>query len=125
LAAIPAVSGRSSDAYVEDLARSGARLAVTVGGRRLALFDGPAAAIRAGLRVLSENVEGGLAVGVHVAEVARGADQIEGPAVWVPLGLADRAAPNQLWTSQIVRDLVAETGIALTDCGDHFLIHSP
>jgi DNA-binding winged helix-turn-helix (wHTH) protein/pimeloyl-ACP methyl ester carboxylesterase len=124
LCAILAVSGMGADAAVERLAHHRARLAVTSGGRRIVLYDGPAAAIRAGLLLLSQNVYAQLAVGVHVAEVARSAHQIEGRGVQTVLDLADKAALNQVWTSQIVRDLVAETGIVLSDDGDHFIVRS-
>jgi hypothetical protein len=88
------------------------------------LYDGPAGAIPAGLLLLSENVDAQMAVGVHVAEVARSADPIEGRGVQTALHLADEAALNQVWTSQIVRDLVAETGIVLSDDGGHFIVRS-
>jgi DNA-binding winged helix-turn-helix (wHTH) protein/pimeloyl-ACP methyl ester carboxylesterase len=116
LAALVATSGPGSDRILEALSASGGRLRVTPGGRRIALFDGPATAIRAGLRHVDAG-PGDSALGVHVAEVDRDAGELRGFGVATVVALADAAPVGAVWTTGTVRDLLAGSGVALQPVG--------
>jgi class 3 adenylate cyclase len=81
------------------------------------VYDGPAAAIRDALAVLSGPQGGGVRFGLQIAEVPRTGLVVDGPGVEAALGLAERAAPGQLLVSPAVRDLVAGSGLSLTSVG--------
>ncbi|HZB48495.1 MAG TPA: alpha/beta fold hydrolase [Mycobacteriales bacterium] len=108
LAAVLAVA-RSDAAVV------GGRPGRTAGGRAVAMFDGPATAVRAGLRHLDRHA--GAALGLHVAEVPFDADVVGGHGVEQALALADSAAAGELRVSTTVRDLVAGSDLVLEPVG--------
>jgi hypothetical protein len=80
------------------------------------LFDGPATAVRAGIRALGQHADS--ALGLHVAEVDRDASEVVGPGVSSALALADAATAGSLWTTSTVQDLLAGSGIVLELVGD-------
>jgi class 3 adenylate cyclase len=89
----------------------------------LATFDSPARAIRAGL-VLREAMRGldlTLRIGIHAGEVELRGDDIGGIAVHVAARVQALAEPGQILVSRTVADLVAGSGINLTDRGEHEL----
>jgi pimeloyl-ACP methyl ester carboxylesterase len=96
----------------------------TAGDGFLAVFDGPARAIRAGKAIIDALARLGLAVrvGVHTGEVERLAGgQIGGIAVHIGARVAATAGPGELLVSSAVRDLVAGSGLSFEDRGVHVL----
>jgi class 3 adenylate cyclase len=82
------------------------------------VYDGPAAAIRDALSVLSGPQGGSTRFGLQIAEVPRAGRVVDGPGVDVAVGLAERALPGQLLVSAAVRDLVTGSGLSFTPVGD-------
>jgi pimeloyl-ACP methyl ester carboxylesterase len=95
-------------------ALSPTRTARTPGGGTIAIYDGPATAIRDALSALRGDVRFGL----HIAEIPRTGAVVDGPGVTLAETLAARAEPGQLLASSTVRDLVAGSGITLVEAGD-------
>ena len=95
-------------------ALNASRLARSTSGVTVAVYDGPAKAIRDAMAVVRPDVRFGL----HIAEIPRAGDVVDGPGVAVAVSLADRAAPGQLLVSPTVRDLVAASGISLEAAGE-------
>jgi DNA-binding winged helix-turn-helix (wHTH) protein/pimeloyl-ACP methyl ester carboxylesterase len=111
LAAILAASPGVPQGLLDVLAASGGRLRRGPADEPMVLFDGPATAVRAGLRALSHHPQG--ALGLHVAEVDRDAPRIAGSGVSVALSVVRDAPPGSLWASGTVGDLLAGTGLTL------------
>lgn len=105
------------------LARYQGREWDTAGDGFFATFDGPARAIRCALSIV-ESVGGlGLLVraGLHTGECELVAGKAGGIAVAIGARVTDRAGPGEVWVSQTVRDLVAGSGLAFEDRGEHDL----
>jgi pimeloyl-ACP methyl ester carboxylesterase len=79
----------------------------------LAVFDGPARAIRCALGVVDAAARLGLSVrvGLHTGECEVVGSDVQGIAVHVGARIAELAAPEQILVSSTVRDLVAGSGI--------------
>jgi class 3 adenylate cyclase len=96
----------------------------TAGDGVLALFDGPARAIRCALAIRETLQPLGLQVraGVHTGEVERpqGAKP-RGIAVHIGARIAALAGAGEVLVSATTRDLVAGSGLAFTDRGEHEL----
>ena len=104
-----------------ELARFGGEEIDTAGDGFLALFDGPARAIRSALAIRDELAELGLGVraGVHTGEVER--PRGSGPrgiAVHVGARIAAAAAAGDVLVSATTRDLVAGSGLEFADQGE-------
>jgi class 3 adenylate cyclase len=89
----------------------------------LATFDGPARAIRC-----AQQIQRGVAplrlqvrAGVHTGEVERIGDGVAGIAVHVGARVSAMAEPDEVWVSDIVRQLTAGSGIEYRDRGSHQL----
>ena len=96
----------------------------TAGDGFLALFDGPARAIRCALEVRNSLRELGLDMraGVHTGEVERlRGDKPRGIAVHVGSRVAACAAPGEVLVTATTRDLVAGSGLEFEDRGQHKL----
>ncbi|HUH14296.1 MAG TPA: adenylate/guanylate cyclase domain-containing protein [Gaiellaceae bacterium] len=106
-----------------ELARWRGREVDTAGDGFLALLDGPARAIRCAAAVVEGVRALGLQVraGVHTGEVERAGDAVRGIAVHLGARVAAAAAPGEILVSQTVKDLVAGSGIAFDDRGEHEL----
>lgn len=89
----------------------------------LAVFDGPARAVRWAQATTGAMGELGLRVraGVHTGEVERRGDDIGGLAVHIAARVADLAGPEEVLVSRTVTDLVAGAGIAFSIRGAHKL----
>ena len=99
------------------------RLVNTTGDGLVAIFDGPARAIRCGIGIRDSSREHDLEVrcGIHTAEIEeRGAD-IAGIGVHVAARICDVAAAGEVWISRTVKDLVSGSGFDLEDRGTHGL----
>jgi class 3 adenylate cyclase len=89
----------------------------------LATFDGPARAIRCAWRIRDEARHSGLDVrcGVHTGEVTRRAEGVAGIAVHIGARVSALAVPGEVLVTRTVRDLVAGSGIAFEERGEHEL----
>ena len=89
----------------------------------LVTFDGPARAIRCAASIRDALAALGLRVriGVHAGEVERRGGDIGGIAVHVGARVQAAARPDEILVSRTVRDLVAGSGISLSDRGVHRL----
>lgn len=85
----------------------------------LATFDGPARAIRCACAVRDEmralGVE--LRAGLHTGEIELREDGIGGIAVHIAARVSAQAGAGEVWVSRTVKDLVAGSGIPLTERG--------
>jgi class 3 adenylate cyclase len=95
----------------------------TTGDGFLATFDGPARAVGCATSVVDAVRELGLdiRVGVHTGEVEVADGNVRGIAVHIGSRVAALAAPGEVLVSRTVVDLVAGSGIAFTDRGEHSL----
>jgi DNA-binding SARP family transcriptional activator/pimeloyl-ACP methyl ester carboxylesterase len=94
-------------------------LATGAGDGDLALFDGPARAVRATLELRRRLVAAGgrVRVGIHTGEVARGTTDVRGAAVDVAAAVAAIATAGDVLVSDTTRDIVAGSGLAFEDRG--------
>jgi class 3 adenylate cyclase len=96
----------------------------TAGDGVLALFDGPARAIRCGLSIAGALERLGLQVrsGVHTGEVERPrGDKPRGIAVHVGARVMSLASAGEVFVSGTTYDLVAGSGLEFEDRGEHVL----
>jgi pimeloyl-ACP methyl ester carboxylesterase len=112
------------DAVRRELVRFAGEEVDTAGDGFLALFDGPARAIRCGLAIRDALGELGLDVraGVHTGEVERPtADKPRGIAVHVGARVMSLAGAGEVLVSSTTHDLVAGSGLEFEDRGEHEL----
>jgi class 3 adenylate cyclase len=95
----------------------------TAGDGFYATFDGPARAIRCaieiGQRVRDLDIE--IRAGVHTGECQVIDGQISGITVSIGARVGALAGPSEILVSQTVKDLVAGSGLAFEDAGEHEL----
>jgi class 3 adenylate cyclase len=105
------------------LLRFSGREVDTAGDGFLATFDGPARAIRCACAVRDAVRELGLEIraGVHTGEVERAGDAIRGIAVHTGARISAAAGAGEVLVSETVRALVAGSGIAFEERGEHEL----
>jgi len=106
-----------------ELARYQGREIDTAGDGFLATFDGPARAVRCARAIVEGVRELGIQIraGVHTGEVEVDGDAVRGIAVHIGARVAGLAGPSEVLVSSTVRDLVAGSGIAFMDAGEHEL----
>jgi class 3 adenylate cyclase len=106
-----------------DLARHGGREVKTMGDGFLAVFDGPARAIRCALDIADGSRATGVEVraGLHTGEVELDGDDVTGIAVHIAARVLAQARPGEVLVSRTVGDLVAGSGLAFTSRGAHEL----
>jgi class 3 adenylate cyclase len=95
----------------------------TAGDGFFATFDGPARAVRCATSVVDAVARLGIEVraGVHTGEVETIDGKVGGMAVVIGARVGASAAPSEVLVSQTVRDLVAGSGLAFEDAGEHEL----
>jgi class 3 adenylate cyclase len=95
----------------------------TAGDGFFATFDGPARAIRCARAIIAETHRLGLDVriGIHTGEVETIDGKVGGLTVQIGARVVSAAGPSQILVSQTVKDLVAGSGLALEDSGEHAL----
>jgi class 3 adenylate cyclase len=95
----------------------------TAGDGFYATFDGPARAIRCALDIAERIPELGIEIraGIHTGECEVIDDNVGGLAVSIGARVAANAGPSEVLVSQTVRDLVAGSGLAFGDAGEHEL----
>ncbi len=100
--------------------------ALTVAGDRVvALFDGPARAVRAACAISDSARRLGLKLqaGLHTGECSVFPDHAAGTAVELAEQIASHAAPNEVLVSNTVKDLVAGSGLNFAEHGAQMLGH--
>ena len=97
----------------EHLARFGGRRVTPLSESCLAVFDGPARAIRCAVGIVDAAARLGLGVraGLHCGECETVEDDVRGIAVHIGGSIAELARPGEVLASGTVRDLVAGSGI--------------
>ena len=95
----------------------------TAGDGFLATFDGPARAIRCAGAIAEAVQPLGLEIraGLHTGEVELQGDDVRGIAVHIGARVGALAGPSEVLVSQTVKDLVAGSGLAFEDAGEHEL----
>jgi class 3 adenylate cyclase len=118
-----ALRAKHDDTVRANLARFRGSEVKTMGDGFLATFDGPARGVRcaeaiaAGVRSLGIEVRAGL----HTGEVAIEDDDVTGIGVAIGARVGALAGASEILVSQTVRDLVAGSGLAFEDAGEHEL----
>ena len=99
------------------------RLIKTTGDGLLATFDGPARAIGCaqGIHDAMRHFGVDIRAGVHTGEIELREGDITGLGVVIARRICDTASDGELLTSRTVKDLVAGSGIAFVDRGEHML----
>jgi pimeloyl-ACP methyl ester carboxylesterase len=89
----------------------------------LAIFDGPARAVRcaASIRDAVSNVGLAIRAGLHAGECELIGDDVAGIAVHLGARVAALAGPGEVLVSSTVKDLVAGSGLCFADRGTHVL----
>jgi class 3 adenylate cyclase len=114
---------RHDGVVLRHIERFSGRAVKTTGDGVLAIFDGPARAIRCGSAIVEAARGLGLEarVGIHTGEIEqRGAD-IAGIAVHIAQRVSAEAKPSEVWVSRTVGDLIAGSNIVLDDRGERRL----
>ena len=95
----------------------------TTGDGFLAIFDGPARAIRSALAVSEAARDLGLEVraGVHTGEIERADGDVHGVAVHATARIMGHAEPGEVLVSTTTKDLVAGSGLSFSDRGEREL----
>jgi len=107
----------------QEIARWRGREVSTQGDGFLALFDGPARAVRCAQSVVNSMRSLGLEVrcGLHCGECEMMGDNVGGIAVHIGARVAALADANEVLVSSTVRDLVAGSGLRFTPSGERKL----
>ncbi len=107
----------------EELARFGGEEIDTAGDGFLAVFDGPARAIRCGIAIgkRMRELDLDVRVGLHTGEVQRSNESLRGIAVHIAARIADAAGAAEVLVSATTRDLVAGSDLEFVDRGEHEL----
>lgn len=101
----------------------GGRFVKSIGDGVLASFEGPAQAVRSAEAIGAAVADLGIAIraGVHVGEV----ESVDGDLIGVTVNVAARVAAlagaSEVFVSGTVKDLVAGSGLAFEDAGEHEL----
>jgi pimeloyl-ACP methyl ester carboxylesterase/DNA-binding winged helix-turn-helix (wHTH) protein/class 3 adenylate cyclase len=94
-----------------------------VGDRPLAIFDGPARAIRCASAVseYASRLGVNMRAGLHTGECDMVDGKVGGIAAEIGAQVANKAAPDEVLVSSTVKDLVAGSGIGFEERGTHRL----
>jgi DNA-binding winged helix-turn-helix (wHTH) protein/pimeloyl-ACP methyl ester carboxylesterase len=94
-----------------------------VGDRPLAIFDGPARAVRCAYAIVEYASRLGVEMraGLHTGECDVVGGKVGGVAAEIGVRVANKAAAGEVLVSNTVKDLVAGSGIAFEDRGAHAL----
>ncbi len=105
------------------LARWRGREMDTAGDGFFAAFDGPARAIRCAQTIVDGVRSMGIEIraGLHTGECDITDGKVAGITVAIGARIASLAAPSEVLVSRTVRDLVAGSGLAFEDRGEHAL----
>jgi class 3 adenylate cyclase len=105
------------------LARYHGREIKSLGDGFVAVFDGPARAVRAGRAITQEVGALGLQVraGLHTGEIEAIQDDVGGLAVHIGARVMGEARPGEVLVSGTVKDLVVGSGLRFAERGVHAL----
>ncbi len=123
-AAWAALVATHNEAVRRELVRYSGEEVDTAGDGFLALFDGPARAIRCALAIRDRlrALELDVRAGVHTGEVERKlGDKPRGIAVHIGARIMSLAGAGDVFVSSTTRDLVAGSGLEFEDRGEHEL----
>jgi hypothetical protein len=106
-----------------ELEKARGREVKTTGDGMIAVFDGPATAIRCAGAIRSAANRQGLRIraGVHVGEVESSGTDVRGVAVHEAARVAAVAGPNEILVSEMTRSLAVTSGLVFADRGGHQL----
>jgi len=98
-----------------------------VGDRPLAIFDGPARAIRAASAIneYAWRLQIAMRLGLHTGECEMADGKVIGAATEVCLQISNKAGPSEILVSNTVKDLVAGSGIRFAEKGAQTLTGFP
>jgi pimeloyl-ACP methyl ester carboxylesterase len=121
------VLDRHSLEVTRQLDRYRGRLVKWLGDGVLAVFDGPARAIRCSRALVEDSRRLGLEirVGLHAGECEVRDDDLGGLAVHIGARVMAHAGAGEVVVSSTVKDLVVGSGIAFADLGTHQLKGAP
>lgn len=102
------------------LARFGGREVDTTGDGFLAVFDGPARAIRCALAVNARlgDLDIRIRTGVHTSEIELAGGDVRGLGVHVAARIMALAGPGEVLVSGVVRDLAVGSGLTFAERGE-------
>ena len=105
------------------LARYRGREIKTMGDGFLATFDGPARGVRCATSIVDGVRDQGIEIraGLHTGEVELDRDDVSGIGVAIGARVGAKAGPSEVLVSRTVKDLVAGSGLAFEDAGEHEL----
>jgi class 3 adenylate cyclase len=111
------------DVVDQRLERYRGRLIKSTGDGHLALFDGPARAVKCAsdLCGAARSLDLHIRAGVHTGEVEVRGDDVGGIGVHIGARVGALAGPSEVLVSRTVTDLVAGSGIEFEDRGEHDL----
>jgi len=111
------------DVMQTEIARWGGRPVKTLGDGFLAVFEGPAKAVRCGHAMTSAVRDLGIEIraGVHTGECERVGDDVAGIAVSVAARISALAGSGEVLVSSTVRELVLGSGLEFVERGSHQL----
>ncbi len=115
LAAVAHPHGPDAEAAVAELCGSDGLLRHTSSGEVVVLFDGPATAVRAGLRALQSTPSAG--IGLSIAEVATDGGPVSGPTVEEAVEIGRTAPAGELHVSASAAVLMASATVVLEEVG--------
>jgi class 3 adenylate cyclase len=106
-----------------EVERFGGRQVATTGDGIFAAFDGPRNAVRCAMAATDTVTQLGIQIraGVHTGEVEVRGNDLGGLAVHIGSRIAALAGAGEVLVSGTVRDLLAGSGIAFEDRGEHAL----
>lgn len=95
----------------------------TMGDGFLATFNGPARGVRCAQTIAKAVVPLGIEIraGLHTGEVALDGEDVTGIGVAIGARVGAKAGSSEVLVSQTVKDLVAGSGLAFDDAGEHEL----
>ena len=107
----------------DQLARYAGREIGTTGDGFLAIFDGPARAVRCALALGDAVRPLGLEIraGLHTGEIELSGNDVRGLAIHIGARIAALAGAGEVLVSRTVRDLVVGSGLTFLDRGTHVL----
>src|SRR5262249_29784779 len=93
----------------------------TAGDGFLATFDGPGRAIRCAWAIRDAVRPLGIEIraGLHAGEIELSGEDVIGIAVHIGARVAALAGPGEVLVSSTVKELVAGSGLAFEDAGEH------
>jgi class 3 adenylate cyclase len=103
----------------KQIGRYRGRLIKNTGDGILAVFDGPARAIRCAMALCEEADQMGieLRTGLHTGEIELMRDDVGGMAVHLAARVMGKAGAGEVWVSRTLKDLVVGSGFSFREQG--------